>query len=931
MALAQDPALHDQIDAILGEDASSICSDAEFLRRSSIDLTGLPPSVEAAREFLADSSENKRERWIDQLLASPQYVRHLATFLDVTLMERRGHKHVSQDEWMAWLYQSVRENKPWNVLAKEILTADGDQPELRAAVRFSLDRDADPNLLTRDISRIFFGRDIQCAQCHNHPLVSDFLQSDYHGLSALIAPGYAVEVQKGDKKVTVYGERMGKDVQFESVFIKGVPHRSAPRVPGEPALDEPFFLPGEEYVVAVAEGVKAVPKFSRRAYLAEQATSGRNRLFNENIVNRLWAMMFGEGMFHPVDMNQPDNPPLHPELLALLSDRFVAMQFDMRSLLREIALTQAYQRPYDPPADFTSEITTARAVLEQLQSQKETLEQALATAEEAFAQTDSLWHESEKQMLPAITALDAAYTGCADAHKQMKEVETVISNATTQLSSKQTIQPAMKAAMEAATQAVALTPEDQELAAAAKKFLERNEQLTTEIGNLLKVVEENSTKFSTLQETFETSKKNLETSKSGAEELRLAWMEKERQVLAARTQMITEATKLGSVSRQLASAKKLLELDSEAASAAAARQTVSEKSVALATSQQRMTDYSTQMGTMALEVEAVAARQKTAADEMNAANESLTKAREQIDAVKLALQDAENAKANSPEDPALVDAANQLKEKLRVLEAGLAEPVKAVEAATLKLNQAQMQLAAAEKNLKDRQAELGRLEAEVAAIRGELEKVQLQIANSEKALETKTEAVTERLCKARRLAPLKPLTPEQMCWSIFQATGIYQQYWLMESNALDAESPLTEEQKQDPVQVRNRQFQIEQRTYDRLKGHLSSYNAYFGAAAGQPQGDFFATVDQALFVSNQVDLNNWVGPREGNAANRALANAESPLAAEEIYLATLSRMPTPEESELVVSHLSSRSADRAVAVKEMIWSLLTSPEFRFNH
>ena len=82
----------------------------------------------------------------------------------------------------------VRENKPWNVLAREILQADGDDPAQRPAARFALDRGSDPNVLTRDIGRIFFGRDMQCAQCHDHPLVDDYLQSDYHGLLAFVAP-----------------------------------------------------------------------------------------------------------------------------------------------------------------------------------------------------------------------------------------------------------------------------------------------------------------------------------------------------------------------------------------------------------------------------------------------------------------------------------------------------------------------------------------------------------------------------------------------------------------------------------------------------------------------------------------------------------------------------------------------------------------------
>ncbi|MBC7966353.1 MAG: DUF1549 domain-containing protein, partial [Fuerstia sp.] len=293
------------------------CSDADFLRRVSLDLSGMPPTADDARAFLAETAANKRELLVDKLLASPHYARHLASALDLMLMERRANTHVTADEWQAWLLKSVRENKPWNVLAREILMADGDDPNQRPAARFTLDRASEPNLLTHDISRIFFGRDMQCAQCHDHPIVADYLQSDYHGLLAYVAPGYAMVRKEGDKQITLQAERAGSDLSFESVFVKGTQHRTGARMPDDTAIDEPFFLPGDEYQVAPADNVKSVPKFSRRAKLAELATNGANQAFNQNIANRLWAHMFGRGLVHPLDLHHPENPATDPELLKI--------------------------------------------------------------------------------------------------------------------------------------------------------------------------------------------------------------------------------------------------------------------------------------------------------------------------------------------------------------------------------------------------------------------------------------------------------------------------------------------------------------------------------------------------------------------------------------------------------------------------------------
>src|SRR6476469_3296623 len=150
---ADSEPLHSQIDKLLvpvGGVMPAVASDAEFMRRVSLDLIGMPPTADEARAFLADKSPDKRTKLIDRLFASPHYVRHMESTLDLMLMERRPNTNVSADEWQAWLIKSVRENKPWNVLAKEIIDADGADAAKRPASRFALDRGSDPNMLTRD-------------------------------------------------------------------------------------------------------------------------------------------------------------------------------------------------------------------------------------------------------------------------------------------------------------------------------------------------------------------------------------------------------------------------------------------------------------------------------------------------------------------------------------------------------------------------------------------------------------------------------------------------------------------------------------------------------------------------------------------------------------------------------------------------------------
>ena len=107
--------------------------------------------------------------------------------------------NVTAEEWQSYLLGAAQTNRPLNQVMGELLSADGTDPKHRAAARFYLDRGSEPNLITRDVGRIFFGRDMQCAQCHNHPLVEDYQQSDYHGLLAFFSPGYALTRKEGDE------------------------------------------------------------------------------------------------------------------------------------------------------------------------------------------------------------------------------------------------------------------------------------------------------------------------------------------------------------------------------------------------------------------------------------------------------------------------------------------------------------------------------------------------------------------------------------------------------------------------------------------------------------------------------------------------------------------------------------------------------------
>ncbi|MFP6673238.1 MAG: DUF1549 domain-containing protein [Pirellulaceae bacterium] len=337
--LAAEP-LHRRIDASIAAghpgSLSELASDAEFIRRIYLDLHGTVPTTTQVRSFLADESADKRPKVVDHLLADPRFSRFMATTFDVMIMERQADKHIKTPQWRTYLYESFLSGKGLDQLAREILSADGVDPKLRPSVRFYLDREGETNRLTRDVGRIFFGMDLQCAQCHDHPLIDDYYQEDYYGIFAFLNRSFVFTAK--DKKV-FFAEKAEGNVSFTSVFTKEA-GESGPCLPASQPIEEPEFKKGEEYQVKPAKNVRPIPKYSRRQQLAMLATSGKNQAFNRNLANRLWAHMMGKGLVEPVDLNHSDNPAVNPELMEVLSNELVAMKFDIRSFLRALALSE---------------------------------------------------------------------------------------------------------------------------------------------------------------------------------------------------------------------------------------------------------------------------------------------------------------------------------------------------------------------------------------------------------------------------------------------------------------------------------------------------------------------------------------------------------------------------------------------------------------
>ena len=335
--------LYQAIDRLIaagaGGPVAGLSDDAEFFRRVHLDLAGNVPTPAAVRAFLKNSAKDKRTKLIHQLLAGDAFAAHWTDRLTVMLLERQNLGKVTDDEWRTFLTKQLKGKPRWDALAREMVGATG-QGEARPAMKFL--GTANHHAMTENVARLFLGMDLKCAKCHDHPSVDEWKQVHYWGLFAYLNQTKNATNSKDKKAYLVEGVATAK-VEFQSVF-KVDKESIGPRLPGGQEVAIPTFEKGQEFAQPAANGLPGVPKFRPRELLARDLTTKGNAFFVRNAVNRIWFLMMGRGMSHSLDEVHGQNPPSHPKLMALMTKEFAANGFDIKWLVREIALSASYQR-----------------------------------------------------------------------------------------------------------------------------------------------------------------------------------------------------------------------------------------------------------------------------------------------------------------------------------------------------------------------------------------------------------------------------------------------------------------------------------------------------------------------------------------------------------------------------------------------------------
>ena len=294
---------------------SKLCSDEEFLRRATLDIAGVVPTVEEYHQFLTDADPQKRDKVVDELINRKEFVEiwvmKWAELLMIRTTQQIAYKPMLR--YYNWVQEKVASNTPMDQMVQELLGASGGTFENAATNYYQME--TNPLKVSENVAQVFMGMRIQCAQCHNHPF-DRWTMDDYYSFAAFFSQ---------------IGRKRGEDPRETIVFNSGggeVNHPVGGRVM------PPKFL-GGEFPDLVGK--------DRRVVMAKWLASAENPYFATNLANIVWNHFLGQGIINEVDDVRVSNPAVNPELLNALAAKFTEYNYDFKKLVRDICTSRTYQ------------------------------------------------------------------------------------------------------------------------------------------------------------------------------------------------------------------------------------------------------------------------------------------------------------------------------------------------------------------------------------------------------------------------------------------------------------------------------------------------------------------------------------------------------------------------------------------------------------
>jgi len=313
--------------------------DSTFVRRVTLDLAGRIPTAAEVQAYVKSTASDKKANLVDDLLASGSFTRQQVAEFIWLLNEGRD------DGFQGYLQQAFADNRSWDKVFEEIILARADSDAVKGAEKFYRNRIGDLDRLTNDVSVNFFGVNVSCAQCHDHPEVPSWKQDHYYGMKSFFNRTFENGNHIGEREygLVSFKTTAGVEKKARLMFFSGA-------AIAEPAVKEPDQKTKEAQKKKFEQLKKEnkpvpPPSFSRREQLVRVGLKpGQSGFFSRAIVNRLWHRFMGYGLVMPLDQMHGANPPSHPELLEWLARDFSDNDFDLRRTIRGLVLSDTYAR-----------------------------------------------------------------------------------------------------------------------------------------------------------------------------------------------------------------------------------------------------------------------------------------------------------------------------------------------------------------------------------------------------------------------------------------------------------------------------------------------------------------------------------------------------------------------------------------------------------
>lgn len=385
---------------------SEVCADHEYLRRVCLDVAGVIPTEHAVTQFLQDRADDKRVTAVETLLKTQTYARYsAATWANLWIGRGKDADALIHARFREWLFLQIRANKPFDRIVTEILTATG-TPVETPAVAWTLHHAAKPENLAANSARLFLGRQMQCAQCHDHPF-EPITQEDFYHFAAFFA---RTKVQP------FLISKRASETSSGEMHLGGVPT-------------------GQVIAPRFMDGTTPSAAGTRRQQLAAWITHPDHRNFSRAITNRVWARLFGRGLVDPVDDLNPRQTPDFPKVLDRLADEFIYSGYDLQYLIRTITRTRVYQLSSQPSRNNRGdERFFSKARLRRLNPEQLVGSVVMSTG---LASSEQAWQNPIFRLLLQVVVQDFTFVfGNMDETTEVSEFRGTIAQALMMMNSK---------------------------------------------------------------------------------------------------------------------------------------------------------------------------------------------------------------------------------------------------------------------------------------------------------------------------------------------------------------------------------------------------------------------------------------------------------------------------------------------------------------